>query len=131
TKTQYDQPCWGGPIGNYLAQCNPRVVESNIYDNTDSNNSTWEKQRRTTISYAPGNPTDFNLPEEVSEYDYPSITTVLRRTHTDYSQSSTYINKRIIGLPTASYLYDGSNALNSKVEYVYDESGYLQAHSDR
>ncbi len=129
TKTQYDQPCGSGTIGNYLAQCNPRVIENNIYDNTDSNNSTWEKQRRTTVSYAAGNPTDYNLPADVYEYDYPATTTVLRRTHTDYNQTSTYINKRLINLPTASYLYDGSNVLNSKVEYVYDESGYLQAHS--
>ncbi|MFN7999886.1 MAG: hypothetical protein U0X75_02590 [Acidobacteriota bacterium] len=52
----------------------------------------------------------------------------MRRTHTDYNQASTYINRRIIGLPTAS-LYDGANALFSKVEYFYDESGYLQATS--
>ena len=130
TTLKYEQPCGGGTINNWLAQCNPRVTESNIYDNTDSNNSTWENQRRTTISYAPAysGTQDFNLPGDVYEYDYPSATTVLRRSHTDYNQTATYINKRIIGLPSASFLYDGANALQSKMEYLYDESGYLQAH---
>ncbi|MGH9800756.1 MAG: hypothetical protein ACRD82_10355, partial [Blastocatellia bacterium] len=109
-------------------QCNPRPAETNIYDNTDSDPNTWENRRRTTFFYALASPTDFNLVADVYEYD-SNATTVLRSSHTDYNQTATYQNRRIIGLPTASYLYDGNNVLNSKVEYLYDESGYLQATS--
>jgi len=45
---------------------------------------------------------------------------VLRRTHTDYNLSAVYTSRRIIGLPSASYLYDGANTLFSKVTYEYD-----------
>ena len=124
-KTNWEQPCGGGTIGNWLYQCNPRPAETNIYDNTDSDPNTWENRRRTTVAYAQPASTDFNLVADVYEYD-ANATTVLRRTHTDYNQTSTYINRRIIGLPTASFLYDGANALFSKVEYFYDESGFSQ-----
>jgi YD repeat-containing protein len=43
--------------------------------------------------------------------------------------SSQYLNRRLIGLPTERILYDGSNAIQSKVQYSYDEAGYLQAHA--
>lgn len=107
---------------------NPRLAETNIYDNTDSDSNTWENRRRTTFAYAVASPTDFNLVSDVYEYD-SNATTLLRSTHTDYNQTSTYQNRRIIGLPTATVLYDGGNNLFSKVEYLYDESGYLQATS--
>ncbi|MFN0111781.1 MAG: RHS repeat domain-containing protein [Blastocatellia bacterium] len=124
-KTNWEQPCGGGTIGNWIYQCNPRPAETNIYDNTEGDSSIWENRRRTTFTYAPASPIDFNLVADVYEYD-SNATTVLRRSHTDYNQTATYQNRRIIGLPTASFLYDGSNALASKVEYLYDESGYLQ-----
>lgn len=124
-KTNWEQPCGGGTIGNWLYQCNPRPAETNIYDNTDADPNTWENRRRTTVAYAQPASTDFNLVADVYEYD-ANATTVLRRTHTDYNQASTYINRRIIGLPTASFLYDGANTLFSKAEYFYDESGFLQ-----
>jgi hypothetical protein len=127
-KTNWEQPCGGGTIGNWLYQCNPRPAETNIYDNTDSDPNTWENRRRTTLTYASASPTDFNLVADVYEYD-SNAATVLRQTHTDYNQTTTYQNRRIIGLPTANYLHDGSNTLYSKVEYLYDESGYLQSTS--
>jgi len=88
-------------------QLNPRVTETIIND--DANN-----KRRTMISY-----TDFGLPFDVSEYD-ADTTTLLRRTHTDYNLSAVYTSRRIIGLPSAKYLYDGNNTLFSKVTYEYD-----------
>ena len=122
-KTNWEQPCGNGTPGNWVYQCNPRPAETNIYDNTDSDANTWENRRRTAFSYV-----DFNLVSDVYEYD-TNATTVLRRTHNDYNLSSTYTTRRIVGLPSASFLYDGNSTLFSKVEYLYDESGYLQATS--
>jgi hypothetical protein len=68
-------------------QLNPRVTETNVYDDADN-------RRRTTISYTSA----FNLPGDFREYATDG-TTLLRRTHTDYTLSSTYVDKRIIGLP--------------------------------
>src|SRR5262249_23249732 len=53
------------------------------------------------------------------EYD-ADTTTVLRHAHTDYNLSAVYTSRRIIGLPSASSLKDGNNALFSKVTYEYD-----------
>jgi hypothetical protein len=94
---------------------NPRVTETNVYD--DAGN-----RRRTTIGY-----TSYGLPLDVHEYE-ANATTVLRRTHTDYNLSSTYTSRRIIGLPSAQYLYDGGNNLFSKVDYQYDLGGEFQVH---
>ncbi|MDX2045009.1 MAG: hypothetical protein SF097_27605, partial [Acidobacteriota bacterium] len=117
TTLQWEQAC----VGTFYP-CNPRIPEANVYDDTDGNGIA-DNQRRTTTTF-----TTYNLPVDVSEYD-ANATTVLRRTHTDYNLTSTYTNRRIIGLPSASFLYNGANTLFSKVEYVYDESGYLQATS--
>ncbi|MEK7831946.1 MAG: hypothetical protein AAB401_12710, partial [Acidobacteriota bacterium] len=117
TTLQWEQACTGT-----FYPCNPRVPETNIYDDTDGN-GTADNTRRVTTTF-----TTYNLPLDVTEYD-SNATSVLRRTHTDYNLTSTYTNRRIIGLPSASFLYDGGNALYSKVEYLYDESGYLEATS--
>jgi hypothetical protein len=95
---------------------NPRVTETNIYD--DAGN-----RRRTTTSYA-----GFGLPSDVYEYDADAAT-VLRRAHTDYNLSAVYTDRRIIGLLSAQYLYDGADALFSKVTYEYDlnPNPYLQS----
>jgi YD repeat-containing protein len=88
---------------------NPRVTETNVYD--DASN-----RRRTRMSY-----TSFGLVSDVYEYD-TNATTVLRHTHTDYNLSAVYTSRRIIGLPSARFLYDGSNNLFSKVTYEYDQN---------
>src|SRR5262249_28264263 len=79
-------------------------------------------RRRTTVSY-----TSFGLASDAYEYDADG-TTVQRRTHTDYNLSAVYTDRRIIGLPSAEYLYDGNNMLFSKVTYEYDQNPnpYLQ-----
>jgi YD repeat-containing protein len=86
---------------------NPRVTETNVYDEAGN-------RRRTTMSY-----TSFGLPTDIYEYD-ANATTVLRHTHTDYNLSAVYTSRRIIGLPSARFLKDGSNNLFSKITYVYD-----------
>src|SRR5207244_1172893 len=95
----------------------------NIYD--DVNNP-----RRTTTGYL-----TFSLPSGAScslpsdSYEYDSnATTLLRRTHRDYNLSATYLSatRRLLGLPSAQYLYDGAGVLSSKVDYQYDwSSEYL------
>lgn len=92
---------------------NPRVSESNIYDPSGNH-------KRTAISYS----TSFGLPTEVREYA-ADATSVLRTTQSDYGTSTDYSNRRIIGLPTQKRVYDtaNGNALVSKVDFVYDDSG--------
>lgn len=98
---------------------NPRVIETNVYDDEVGN------RRRTMVTYT----STFGLPSDVREYA-ANGTTVLRRTHTDYNLSSTYIvsgTRRIVGLATARFLYEGENgALASRVEYAYDLSAQLE-----
>jgi len=109
---------------------NPRVIETNVYD--DAGN-----RRRTTIEY-----TSYGLPRDVFEYDAaPNVTRVLRRTRIDYNLSASYTDRRIIGLPSAQYVYDGNGyvysggtynnpgeILFSKVTYDYDLGGEFQVH---
>ena len=109
TETTWDQDIYTS------YQNNPRAIESKVIDVANGNLT-----RRTVIGY-----TSYNLPADVYEYD-TNQTTLLRRTHTDYNLGSTYTTRRIIGLPSAQMLYDGSNALQSKVTYSYDDGGFLQ-----
>ena len=105
--------------------CNPRATETNVYDEIGN-------RRRTTVEY-----TSYGLPRDVYEYDKPPNTqAVLRRTHTDYNLGAIYTDRRLISLPSARCVYDGngyvysggaynnpSEALVSKVTYLYDEGG--------
>lgn len=94
---------------------NPRVNETNVNDESGN-------RRRTVISY-----TSFGLPSDTYEYA-ANAATVLRRTHTDYNLTSTYTDRRIIGLPSFQYMYDGNpGTLMSKLEYIYDNSALLMA----
>ncbi|MEK7829576.1 MAG: hypothetical protein AAB401_00740, partial [Acidobacteriota bacterium] len=106
TETTWDQDVYSS------YQNNPRAIESKVIDVANGNLT-----RRTVIDYV-----GYNLPADVYEYDY-NQTTLLRRSHTDYIS---YTSQRIIGLPSAQMLYDGSNALQSKVTYSYDDAGLLQ-----
>jgi methionine-rich copper-binding protein CopC len=100
---------WTQDNTSVVYKLNPRVTETNIYDEAGN-------RRRTTVSY-----TIFGLPSDVYEYD-ADATTVLRHTQTDYNLSAVYTDRRIIGLPSAQYLKDGNNALFSKVTYEYDQN---------
>ena len=77
-------------------QENPRVTETNIYD-SDGN------RKRVTISYSPPAYAAYSLPYEVIEYANDGAT-MLRRTYTDYNLSSTYTDRRIIGLVSAVHV---------------------------
>ena len=92
---------------------NPRVTETNIYD-AEGN------RRRMTISYYPT--TSFSLPSDITEYAADG-TTALRRTHTNYNLSSDYTDRRIIGLPSGKYVYDGNNNLYQFDVFDYDYGG--------
>lgn len=89
---------------------NPKVTESNIYDSASN-------RRRTTITY-----TDYSLPDVVTEYE-ANATTVYRKADTDYVTSSSYINNRVIGLPSKIEVKDASNNVKTKTEFTYDSSG--------
>ena len=106
---------WTQDNTGVVYQLNPRVAETNVYDEAGN-------RRRATMSY-----TSFGLPSDVYEYD-ANATTVLRRIHTDYNLSAVYTDRRIIGLPSAQFLYDGSDNLFSKVDYQYDLGGEYQVH---
>jgi len=106
-------------------QKNARIAETNVYD-AEGN------RRRVTLTY-----TTFtlpsgalaSLPSDVYEYAADAVT-VLRRTHTDYRYDAAYMNRRIIGLPSLRWVYDGSGALASKTWFDYDwtaSSGHLVA----
>jgi hypothetical protein len=115
-----DSPCLGA---NYV--CNPRVIETNVYDDRNGNgvfDVSIDKRRRTGFQYSGNN---FNLPTEITEYK-DNATEVLRRTVINYELSTDYLVKRIIGMPTQRELRDTNNALLSKVAYVYDEADRMQ-----
>ena len=114
----------------------PRVTETNLYDDVNNNgvyDVGTDNRKRTTIAYttvatAPPLTQSVKLPSQVNEYA-ADATTVLRYSQTDYMNDPTYNARRIIGLPTAQRLYDGSNnALQARTEYWYDSTVYL-AHS--
>ncbi len=96
---------------------NPRVTETIVNDEVGN-------RRRTKVDYY-----IMGLPSDVYEYG-ADTTTLLRRTQIEYNLSQEYINRRIIGLPSAQYLYDGNNTLFSKVTFEYDlnpnQNPYLQ-----
>lgn len=108
-------PFWEQPGGFTLYQRNPRVYESNVYDDKDGN-GTADNRRRVTIQYTA---TDYNRPGPVCEYN-ADATTILRKTVNTYTSYLNTLN-RILALPMQQCLYDGSNALQAKVEYRYDE----------
>jgi YD repeat-containing protein len=90
---------------------NPRPTDINIYD--EANN-----RRRTTIEY-----TSYSLPTNVYEYGGAGGTTLLRRTQTDYRFDPVYIDRRIIGLVSARYVYNEAGQLQSMFDFHYDWAG--------
>lgn len=107
---------------NVNYQTNPRVTETNVYDSVSN-------RRRATIGYY-----TFTLPTGVScslandSYEYQAdAANVARHSHTDYNLDATYLNARLVGLPQAKLLYEGTSTLMAKSTYVYDWGGeYLQ-----
>lgn len=98
-------------------QTNPRVVETNIYDSNAN-------RRRTTVDY--GTTAQYGLPHLVTEFASDG-TTALRQSYTDYNLSQAYLDRRIIGLVSASHIYDPVAAQwQAKTTYAYDEAGSVQ-----
>ena len=101
---------------------NPRVTETNIYD--DASN-----RARTVITYHQfnfSNGTSCHLPEAVKEYA-ADASTILRSTKTLYKMDEDYTSRRILGLVSDQSLYEGdvNGTLASKGAFFYDESGSL------
>src|SRR5258708_7360319 len=101
---------------------NPRATEANVNDSAGNH-------RRPRVAYntftLPSG-TSCSLPAQVDEYE-ANATAVARRTHTDYNLDANYLNARLIGLPQAKFLYEGTSTLRAKSTYVYDWGGeYLQ-----
>lgn len=90
---------------------NPRMVETNIYD--DAGN-----RKRTTIEYNQG----FGLPTHVREWGGPNMQTCLRMYATVYNLDAAYTSRRIIGLVFRRETYD-PNGLKARTEYFHDWSG--------
>jgi YD repeat-containing protein len=114
---------WTQDDPNINYQTTPRVIETNIYDSAGNHS-------RTTVGYytctLPTSGANCSLPADLYEYE-ANATTVARHTHTDYNLDANYLNRRIIGLPQAKYLYEGPSTLMAKTTYVYDWGGeYLQ-----
>lgn len=94
-------------------QKNPRVTETNVYD-AEGN------QRRIAFTYYPTS--SFSLPMGTYEYAADGVT-LLRRTHTNYNLSSVYTDRRIIGLPSGKYVFDGNDNLYKFDVFDYDYGG--------
>ena len=104
---------------------NPRPIATVISDASGN-------RRQTTVDY-----TSFGLPADVFEWGPYGATgwTILRRTHTEYEFSPAYLNKRIIGLVKAQYLYGpaasaptiNAQVLFSKLTYEFDAGGEFMA----
>jgi YD repeat-containing protein len=102
---------------------NPRVTETNVYDPAGN-------RARTEVTYQQftfANGTSCQLPRDLYEYA-ANASTKLRSTRTDYNASTTYTDRRIIGLVSEKRLYEGdvTGTLMAKVAFNYDESGAIQ-----
>lgn len=110
TTTAYEQD---GSSANYAM--NPRATETNIYDR-------FGNQRRTTVTYWPLTSVPFALPQTVTEYGANGVTPI-RFTQHFYNWDNAYLSRRIIGLPTADYVFDGGWQVAAKTTYSYDAGG--------
>ena len=88
------------------------------------------KTRATVFSY--DSSTTYNNVSEFSERDFTTdgsiSSTELRRTKTDYVTSSSYLNRRLLHLPSMIRVYPGnSTTAAAKVEYAHDNYGASHA----
>jgi RHS repeat-associated protein len=89
---------------------NPRPIETDIRD-AEGN------RRRTTVEYVEG----FSLPTHIREWGGPNADQLLRMTATSYNLHHEYVNRRIIGLPDRTLVFDGpTGAIVAKTAYQYD-----------
>ena len=106
---------WDNDNPNVSYWLNPRMTETNVYDDTG-------KRRRTKIDYA-----DFGAVSDIFEYDAPlNASTVLRHTQFEYLRGTAYtgnLKRRLTQLVKSQTVKDGSGALYSKITYQYDLGG--------
>ncbi|HMS41707.1 MAG TPA: hypothetical protein PKE69_15860, partial [Pyrinomonadaceae bacterium] len=101
---------------------NPRSIQSKVGDNVSI--------KRTTVDYLMQSGSlsvsQYGLVSKVKVFD-ANQSTILKTQTTEYNLDSNYTSRRIIGLPSESKLYDGtddSGTLVSKASFEYDENGY-------
>lgn len=102
---------------------NPRITETRVGDSTNV--------KRITIEYCVTTspcPTVavFGLATAVNVYD-TDLSTVLKRSETTYNLSSTYTDRRIIGLPAQALNFGRETSglnLMSKLTYAFDEGNF-------
>ncbi len=106
-------------------QLNSRVLETNVYDPAGN-------RARIQIAYQQftfANGTSCHLPRDVYEYA-ADASTIIRSSRTLYNTSTSYTDRRILGLVSEEQLYEGNvnsgGVLMSKVGFAYDESGSVQ-----
>lgn len=117
-KKKWTTTTWTQDNTGVSYQLNPRITETNVYD-AEGN------RRRTVIDY--GSYAAYSLPYQVIEYAADGAT-MLRVTYNDYNLSSTYTDRRIIGLVSAIHVLDISTwAFVSKTTFDYDASGEYMA----
>jgi RHS repeat-associated protein len=90
---------------------NPRPWEHNVYDPQGN-------RKRTAISY-----TSYSLPSIIYEYG-ADAQTLVRQTNFAYNLTSTYLDRRIIGLVTAKEVYEvpSNYTMVSRTTYDYDST---------
>lgn len=98
---------------------NPRVMETNVYDPAGN-------RARTEVTYQQftfANGTNCQLPRDIYEYA-ANASTKLRSTRTDYKTSTSYSDRRILGVVSERQVYEGDvnngGVLMSKVGFFYD-----------
>ena len=102
---------------------NPRMEDSKVGDGTNTKRTSVEYYEPSTGVFP------YGLPKKVKAYDTDG-TTILKTQVTEYNLGSNYTDKRIIGLPSESRLYQGSSSsgtLMSKVTFGYDEGAYTDS----
>lgn len=105
---------WTQDDTNLTYSKNSRVTETNVYD-SDGN------RKRVVIDYGPY--AAYSLPYIVIEYAADG-TTMMRGTYTDYNLSSTYTDRRIIGLVSWIHVVDfTTSSYVSKTTFDYDAGG--------
>src|ERR1044072_170165 len=114
TPKKWTTTTWTQDDENLTYQKNPRVVETNTYD--DSSN-----RRRTTIAY-----TSVGLPSTLSEWTGSGGNVLYRTTTTTYRLDPVYVDRRIIGLPDVVQVSDASGSLVSRVGYAYDWDSMIE-----
>jgi hypothetical protein len=100
---------------------NPRVTDSKVGDGTN-----FKKTSTEYLLWPNSTVAKYGLVSAANVYD-TDLSTVLKRVETDYNLSSTYTDKRIIGLPSETRGYGRETSglnLMSKITYAYDDENF-------